>query len=662
MKKVNLKFKLILIFGTFIFITLAATEFFNSYYSGKNLSEKVSEIMILNANAAAEGIAREVATVKTIVEILSLDEKIRSMNPKEALPRMIEIKKNQPVLELLYMVEPNGNYHPDTGKSGSIKDREYFQEALEKKQTIVAGNPVISKANGKLVLPILAPIKDESGQIKGYLGGTVDIAKIKNFVLSRKTGNDGYSYAFGKNGLIFIHPDEKNVMNLNLITDDKISPELKHITEMALSGKSGSKKYTYKGISKFAGYSPVPGTSWGVTSTFPWDEAMSSVKESRTKSILTGILSLIISGIFIYLTAARITKPITALSSLSQKVASGDLRLSENKNTGSDEIAHLERNFSMMADELRQLIVQVMKMSDKVVMSCREFSQTSEQAAQSASLISESITEVATGSEEQLLAITSSSETLYKINEIINSTTKKMEEINSASEKTKDSARSGEKAAEGVISQMANIERTVQQSSALVEKLGERSKEIGNIIKAISDIAEQTNLLALNAAIEAARAGEHGSGFAVVADEVGKLAEQSQIATKQISDLITEIQYDTNQVIYAMNDGTREVTIGKEVVSTAGKAFNEITVLVEQVSQLINTIVSEVRLLNGNSMEITEKSSIIDNITKATVEKTQSISAATEEQSAAMEEVAASSQSLSTEAENLQNLMKKFIV
>ena len=85
-----------------------------------------------------------------------------------------------------------------------------------------------------------------------------------------------------------------------------------------------------------------------------------------------------------------------------------------------------------------------------------------------------------------------------------------------------------------------------------VQKLGDSSVEIGNVIKVITSIAEQTNLLALNATIEAARAGEAGKGFAVVANEVKELAKETAKATEEISQKIEAIQGETKGAVQAI--------------------------------------------------------------------------------------------------------------
>ena len=115
-----------------------------------------------------------------------------------------------------------------------------------------------------------------------------------------------------------------------------------------------------------------------------------------------------------------------------------------------------------------------------------------------------------------------------------------------------------------------------------MDKLGERSQEIGAIVDAISDLAGQTNLLALNAAIEAARAGEQGRGFAVVAEEVRKLAEESHSAAQKISMLINDIQTDTGKAVESMNEGRDIVVQGAHSVDELRHVFHEIQDIVAE--------------------------------------------------------------------------------
>ncbi|PKM81699.1 MAG: hypothetical protein CVU89_08070 [Firmicutes bacterium HGW-Firmicutes-14] len=131
---------------------------------------------------------------------------------------------------------------------------------------------------------------------------------------------------------------------------------------------------------------------------------------------------------------------------------------------------------------------------------------------------------------------------------------------------------------------MDHIKHVINSSGEVVKELGHKGEEIGQIIQVIDEIAEQTNLLALNAAIEAARAGEHGKGFAVVADEVRKLAERSSKATKEIGNLIQSIQQETNNAVKAMEEGTKEVENGVQVVKSAGDSFSKITKSVEEIN------------------------------------------------------------------------------
>ena len=234
------------------------------------------------------------------------------------------------------------------------------------------------------------------------------------------------------------------------------------------------------------------------------------------------------------------------------------------------------------------------------------------------------------------------------------------DEVASNSAKAADMATTGDKEVSSSVNQIKNVAETVNMTAQLVNKLGERSQEIGAIVDAISGIADQTNLLALNAAIEAARAGEHGRGFAVVAEEVRKLAEQSGQAAQQISTLIGAIQNDTSSAVASMNDGREAVIQGTQSVEGLRDVFGQITTLISEVSANVKRMSAAVAGVSERTDGIASEMSAIGDGANTVTDQMQSVSAATEEQSASSEEIASASDALAKMAQDMQNDLRKF--
>ena len=120
------------------------------------------------------------------------------------------------------------------------------------------------------------------------------------------------------------------------------------------------------------------------------------------------------------------------------------------------------------------------------------------------------------------------------------------------------------------------VSEEVASTSLVINRLGERSKEIGKILTVINDIADTTHLLALNATILAAQAGEHGKGFAVVARQVKDLATKTTASTKEISGLISQVQSEVAVAVDSMKRSSEKVEDGVNLSRDAQEALMKI--------------------------------------------------------------------------------------
>jgi methyl-accepting chemotaxis protein len=274
----------------------------------------------------------------------------------------------------------------------------------------------------------------------------------------------------------------------------------------------------------------------------------------------------------------------TRITAAAREVASGNLMVELKERSSEDELMHA---LSAMVGKLVTVVSEVKEAAANVASGAGQMSSGSEGMSQGAS--------------EQAAAAEEASSSMEEMSANIKQNADNAKQTEKIAVKSADDAKEGGKA----------VAATVQAM-----------KDIADKISIIEEIARQTNMLALNAAIEAARAGEHGKGFAVVASEVRKLAERSQNAAGEISELsassvevaekagtmlsniLPDIQR-TAELVQEISAASKEQDTGAEQINKAIQQLDQViqqnaavaeemastaTGLSSQADQLINSI------------------------------------------------------------------------
>jgi methyl-accepting chemotaxis protein len=555
----------------------------------------------------------------------------------------------------------DGSLTSSNGSVSNIKEREYFKDALSGKPAV--SDPIISKVDGSVIVMYAVPIKN-NGQINGVLVATRDGNNLSDITDKLIYGQTGYSFMISKSGVKVAHKNRELVTKMdndfeNVKEDPKLAT-LVALEQKMVDGETGFGFYHYNGFDKYSGYAPVEGTNWALGITAPKTEVMKNVNHLRDITLILSLLVLII-GIFVAWFDARIiVKPLINVVGKIEEIAGGNLAIEKAKITTKDEIGVLGNAVNSMLDGLRTLVKTVSGMAEQVSGASEELTASAQQQAQAAGEVASVAAGLAQGAEKQAAAVDGISAAVEENSAMMEQMSATSTVVAQQTKETALAASEGQKAVRRAVNQMKNVGEGAGRIQAEIKKLAQSSREIDEIINVISGIAEQTNLLALNAAIEAARAGEHGKGFAVVAEEVRKLAEQSQTATKQIAELIVQNQANIDDVVDAMESGSKDVITGIEVVNAAGQAFEEIADLANKVSSQVEEMAIAVQQMAKGTETIVHSIKDVDAISKQNMAATQTVSAASQEQTASVEEIASASQVLATMAEDLQASIRKF--
>ncbi len=302
--------------------------------------------------------------------------------------------------------------------------------------------------------------------------------------------------------------------------------------------------------------------------------------------------------------AASIQTVATNAHSLASHVDETSSSISE-MGASIDQVAKSSDTLAVTVAEASATIEEMTVSTDRAAENLETLADTVSETSATIEQMTRSVESVARNAETLSVAAAQASLTVSEMTEAVEEVAKITEEADRISQSASEDARAGDAAVAKTVEGMKLIGDTMENTARVITELGKRSQQIGKVLEVIEEIADQTNLLALNAAIEAARAGEAGRGFAVVADEVRKLAERSVEATKEIGEVVRQVQEETSGAVATAKTSAAQTKAGIGLADQAGLALRRILESVSRSSQLMAEIAVSTAKQSRASGEVT---------------------------------------------------------
>lgn len=337
---------------------------------------------------------------------------------------------------------------------------------------------------------------------------------------------------------------------------------------------------------------------------------------NTTKDIFAAFIIWLLNTLMtLYIINKLVVKPINNTVNRLQEIAEGEGDLTKRvRMLSNDEIGELARWFNKFVNNQSRMMKRMGVAAKDSKKSAQYFSTLTEKVQKSTKVVEQAVTQFVDDSQMQNSVFQNTQEKFFIISEsakdmnnLINEVSFKTNAVNSRV------VENGETSQEVLIT-MDKLEEAMNKTLESINILQKYSNEIHQIVSVIEGISNQTQLLALNASIEAARAGDAGKGFAVVAQEVSKLATESTQSVVSITNLINNVQKETNITIEnvkgigsKVQDGSHSVKSSMESFDRIRKDILEVTTNVDKISDLVNTQYKELEEITANTEKVAAK-------------------------------------------------------
>ena len=495
------------------------------------------------------------------------------------------------------------------------------------------------------------PIKNKSGSIIGIIAFQLPLDQI-NKVMGTRTGlgKTGESYLIGQDKLMrsdsFLDPDNHSV-KASFANPGKGSVDTEASNDV-LAGKTDKKIIKdYNGNPVLSAFTPIKigSFTWGLLVEIDEAEAFAPIKSLKIFIGMIALIAAVVIAIIAFFFSRSISNPIIKSVEMAKTIAKGDLTQTLDIHQ-KDEIGSLAAALNTMSENLRKMFTDIASGTQTLNVSSTELSAISEQITTNSEQTAEKSNSVAAAAEEMATNMNSvaaaTEQTTANIQTIVAASEEMTATINEIARNTAQGSQTTSQAV-----------TNAQEVSGKVDELGKAASEISKVTETIADISAQTNLLALNATIEAARAGEAGKGFAVVAQEIKSLALQTDEATKEISEKISDVQTTTTESVTAIDSIVKIINDIDEIVTTVATAIEEQSATTQEISNNVSQIAAGVQEVNEN---INQTSAVSGEVTRDIAGVNQSA----EEMKTGSQQVNISSTKLSELAETLNGMVSQF--
>jgi len=595
------------------------------------------------------------------LHIYSISQVAKDMNYAGLTSYLIELEKNKRNMnfQLYFACDTTGKGPTSKGKSGDISKLPEFQQCITSGQPSFT-NPMKSQITDDYIIIGLYPVKKD-GKVVGVIGGTVLMDGITKILTKEQKYTTGRFLVFNKDGKIIFSATQAiigKVLGVDIKDDGK---KTIGANRLITSEEHSFLEYTFMGKDTVSYKSRIPMLG---------DYILFSIDKNEFYKVSTRliIMELVFFVIFasvsfgvVWIIARGFSTPIRNTIKIFKKLSEGDLSVKSDDYLA-DEFGLLVRNLKRFISKIRTVINVSSDASVNLAQSVEELSATSQSISELSQTQAASIEETSASVEEVAASIEMIAAHAKEQFELSKSTFKSMSELQAVGGEVLESAGEALQLSEQTTCKASEGSELMNRTIAGMNQIDNSTRSIAEMVAIISDISDRVAMLALNASIEAARAGDQGRGFAVVAEEVSKLAEETAVTAKKITEVVSAGRHEVSSGIEYVNktsDAFKAIT--DNIQKTQGSIKNISDSLIKQ-AEKSNTVLSE----TGRVMEMAEKISastgeqlVINQEISKTIDQ---INRNTQTSASGAEEVASSAEEISAQAESLMEQMKFFKV